>query len=191
MKSLIILLLALSISLSITYALKNNTYSQKVEKFGIGLHGYVIGKTLNTKQRIFMKSHLEKSDMKKALKFKDNSYFITVNGSTNRVLAVHENFFDIDYDKTMEILNKMESKFGKPTLEVHGTTFYWIIDQDGLVDAQRYKEIKNAIATKQHTPTVTVKFNTDTNIYTADNSMVTNAYYIISSTLLLEEFINN
>ncbi|SMC38677.1 hypothetical protein SAMN02746065_101273 [Desulfocicer vacuolatum DSM 3385] len=194
-KKLIISLFLLGVtSLSLgTTSLPLETLYNQVSSLHLEHKGYILGAPLSSAQQAKALSHLVEGSAPGTYKFMDNNLGVVADAANHRVLIIFESFKKVFPQRIQDLVGNLFMQFDEPTVSAHDKIIYWAYDAKGKIPASKYQAAKDE---KKHlTILATVKLNSDIAIMTPSDTDTTppqsNAYYIISSPILLKEFQKN
>ena len=161
----------------------------RVEKLGLGRKGYVLGAVLDKARQELAAAHPLPSAAGGTYKFKDKGVTLVVDRSSHRVIMIYEHFDAISQKEVRELTGTLFFDFDEPTVMAHDTLVYWAYDRHGKVSAQRFDLARGG--EKTLAILATVKLNSGVPIVEEKEAAGSgSAYYVISSTPLLNYFKN-
>lgn len=104
---------------------------EKVEKVGVGIHGYTLGKVLTQKQRGIADKNLEKANVEGTYKFKDGSFHIIADAKSHRVVVIYKRYEMVDTLSLKHLVSQYIGTFEDPTTVSHNNIIYWLYHENG------------------------------------------------------------
>ncbi len=192
MKNIFLKLFAVCFSLlcsvSTIFALQAPAGSETVAKLEVGLGGYLVGEKLQATQIEYAQKNLVEKSYQGTYKFKDQDVFIVADQENNLVLALYQEYEDLNGEQLKKLISTLMLDFGEPTTIAHDTMIYWFYNQAGKISEESYLDAKKAGAVKQ---VLMVKLRTDQEITAvmAGEGEKVGAYLMISSEMMLKSFL--
>ena len=159
----------------------------QVENLKIERQGYLLGAQLTVAQEEIAAKNPMDAASKKVFKFKDKNLNIVADLESRRVLVIFEQFEKLSQPQVQEKVGELFMAYEEPTISAHDKVVYWAWGKNAKFTAAQFdmaKEKKKKLAI-----IATVKFNCEIKIMDKkETAAIGDAYYIISSDLLLKFF---
>ncbi len=179
------LILLCSCALASTPNHQLTTLFGNVEKLNLGRGGYILGKTLNTRQKNIARMNPDNSTNPGTYKFKDGDIYVVAEQTTDRVLIIYEQYDATTLDKIRNLVGSLYLDFGDPTVIAHDKLIYWVYNEKEKLSDEKYHAIKKANEGMQ--ALATIKLSSGIPIHSKKNPTENNSvYYIISSEPVLK-----
>lgn len=181
------------------------TLFDEVEKIGVGIDGYTLGKALSEDQKRIAKENPEQANVPGTYKFKDKDLFIVADEKSDKVVLAFRSYEMVDSNTLRGLVSDYIGEFEEPTTVTHDNIIYWFYHEDGHkitldeFEAWRSKMNPNAMGKslsdvlKEKAPAdpklhhlVTVKFSSSKSISSKEKYLDGTAYMMISSEPLIK-----
>jgi len=179
-----------------------------LEKVNVGIDGYILGKKLNKEQKDIAKKNLQKANVAKTYKFRDNNTYVVADSENDRVILMYKPFNNINNDDLKSIVSDLIATYEEPTTTTHNNIIYWFYKDNGSkVTLDEFIAFRDntKIATKKVLTdllkesekksselghVLTVKLSSTKPIFSKDRYLDGSAYLMISSEQLIKENYN-
>jgi len=162
----------------------------QVASLNLARNGYTLGTPLTDVQKEKAVANPMEGATPGTYKFTDKGLTVVTDAATHRILILFESFKKVSSQRIQDIVGDLFMQFDEPTVSAHDKIVYWAYDKKGKIPASQYQTAKDQ--KKNMEVLATVKLNSDIPIMASPATEATpeksNAYYIISSPILLKQF---